>query len=298
MIVVLGSNGQVGFELTQQLKGAGIAHSELLTPKREQLDLTDLQKVSTYLLQHQPQIIINAAAYTQVDKAESEPALADLLNHQLPAVLADYTQQHNAYLLHYSTDYVYAGQGDHAQTEDAPLNPQSVYAKTKRAGEKAIQARTEHAATLRTCWVYSARGQNFMNTMLKLAQQRDALSIVNDQIGAPTSASFIAQITRAALDKRLTGIYNLAHGGETSWYGFAQAIFSEANALGLLTKVPSVTPISTAEYPTPAKRPLNSRLDCSALQEALGIADWPHWRTGLTNEMNRLKQQDVKHGSV
>ena len=221
-----------------------------------------------------------------------------MLNHQLPAVLAEYTQQHNAYLLHYSTDYVYAGQGEQAQNETAILDPQSVYARTKLAGEQAIRARTDQAAVLRTSWVYSARGHNFMNTMLKLAQQRDTLSIVNDQVGAPTSATFIAQISRAVLDKKLTGIYNLAHGGETSWYGFAKGIFTQANALGLLTREPVVTPISTQEYPTPAKRPLNSRLDCTALKDALNFADWPHWHTGLIEEINRLKQQDVKHVSV
>lgn len=290
MILVLGSNGQVGHELKEQLKQPD---HNLLTPARDELDLSDLSAVKAYLKTHQPTSIFNAAAYTQVDKAEVEPQAADVLNHLLPKLLAEYSQESGAYLLHYSTDYVYAGQGTAAQDESSPVKPQSVYGKTKLAGEQAIQATSNNYSILRTSWVFSYRGHNFMNTMLKLAEQRNELSIVDDQVGTPTSAEFLASFSILAYYKRLQGVYNLTPKGEVSWYGFATAIFDVARQSQRLDSTPKLTPIKTCDYPTAAIRPLNSRLDCSKLLNALGGVKRADWQTGLVTEMT--KQQRLKN---
>lgn len=291
MILILGSNGQVGYELKHQLEEK---QHELLTPTRNELDLSNLDAVKAYLDQHQPSEILNAAAYTQVDKAESEPELADQLNNQLPKLLAEYSQQSGAYLLHYSTDYVYAGEGNQPQDESAPLDPKSVYARTKLAGEQAIQKAATNFSILRTSWVYSFRGHNFMNTMLKLAEQHDALRIVDDQIGTPTSAEYLASLSIAVCEQKLKGTYNLTHSGATSWYHFAAAIFEQAQANQLARKTPKLKPITTSEYPTPAKRPLNSRLDCSKLFNALGDVKNSDWQTGLDIEMAKRVAKDSR----
>ncbi|AWL11218.1 dTDP-4-dehydrorhamnose reductase [Saliniradius amylolyticus] len=294
MILVLGSNGQVGHELKRQLLERGY---ELLSPTRDELDLSNLDAVKTYLQAHQPTSMINAAAYTQVDKAESEPQSADMLNHRLPHTLAEYSQQTGAYLLHYSTDYVYAGQGTKPQDENAPLIPQSVYGKTKLAGEMAIQATTNRYSILRTSWVYSYRGHNFMNTMLKLASQRDVLTIVDDQVGTPTSADILATFSILAYEERLKGIYNLTQEGEVSWYGFAKAIFELARKNKRLPNVPKLLPIKTCDYPTPAIRPLNSRLDCGKLLKALDGVKLSDWKTGLSKEMTKQQLPGNQQGT-
>ena len=284
-ILLTGASGQVGFELQRQLAVLGSVDA----PDRQTLNLSDAQAVAAWLQATQPELIVNAAAYTAVDRAESEAALADRLNAQLPAQLAAYTAERDAWLVHYSSDYVYPGDGETPWREDAATNPLSVYGRSKRDGDVAVQASGCRHLIFRTSWVYSARGHNFMKTMLRLGREREQLRVVSDQVGAPTPARLLAQITGWALWRNLSGtapldsgIYHLAPNGFTSWQGFACAIFTQAKALGVpLAVVPDqVLPILTTDYPTPARRPLNSRLQLDKLQHALGI-QLPHWQDEL-----------------
>lgn len=289
-ILITGGNGQVGFELQRQLCLLGT----VLAPTRQELDLADAAVVAKWLEAHQPELIVNAAAYTAVDKAEEEPALARRLNAELPAQLAEYSAARGQWLVHYSSDYVYPGSGRAPWQEQDATGPLSVYGQTKLEGDEAVQQSGCAHLIFRTSWVYSARGHNFMKTMLRLGRERDALKVVSDQIGAPTPARLIAQVTALALHKGLTphpshltphipaGIYHLAPSGETSWHGFAQEIFRQAAALGeeLAITPEGVAAIPTAEYPTPATRPLNSRLCCQELERALGIT-LPSWQEQL-----------------
>ncbi|WP_280571253.1 dTDP-4-dehydrorhamnose reductase, partial [Chromohalobacter sp. 296-RDG] len=239
--------------------------------------------VPNWLITHRPDIIVNAAAYTAVDKAESEPALAARLNIELPQQLASYCINHNACLVHYSSDYVYPGSGDAAWKEDSSTGPLSVYGQTKLEGDQAIEAAGIRHLIFRTSWVYSARGNNFMKTMLRLAREKEALNIVSDQIGAPTPARLIAQVTLLALSHDINpGVYHLAPRGTTSWHGFAKCIFEKAEALGESLKIEAshVASIPTAEYPTPAQRPMNSRLNLDKLESALSIT-MPTWEAQL-----------------
>ncbi|MGE6780638.1 dTDP-4-dehydrorhamnose reductase [Vreelandella titanicae] len=285
-IFITGGNGQVGFELQRQFSLFG----NVLAPTRHELDLTDANAVDAYLAEHQPALILNAGAYTAVDKAESEPAQAKRLNAELPAQLAEYAAKHNIPLVHYSTDYVYPGDGETPWQEDSPTAPLSVYGKTKLEGDQAVtQSGCQHLI-FRTSWVYAARGNNFMKTMLRLGRERDALSIVNDQIGAPTPARLIAQVTALAFAPHNSplsihipsGIYHLAPRGETSWHGFASEIFEQAQALGeeLAIQSGTVSGIPTVEFPTPAQRPLNSRMRLTKLEAALGVT-LPVWQHQL-----------------
>lgn len=265
--LILGATGQVGHELHRQFSQT-VPQSRLLTPSRQQLDLTDLNAVEHYLNREQPGLILNAAAYTAVDKAESEPELARRLNADLPKLLAQYCQANNAQLVHYSSDYVYNGTGTQPWQETDPTEPLNHYGQTKLEGDQAIQQHCDNHLILRTSWVYSNRGHNFLNTMLRLAQERTELTIVNDQHGAPTPAQFIAQTTLELLNIQAPpGIYHLAAAGETTWFGFAEAIFRGRVNL---------TPTTTQNYPTPAKRPLNSRLNLAKIERTLGQTT-PHW---------------------
>ncbi|MGP5309400.1 dTDP-4-dehydrorhamnose reductase [Vreelandella alkaliphila] len=285
-IFITGGNGQVGFELQRQFAPFGT----ILAPTRQELDLTNADAVDAYLAKHQPSLILNAAAYTAVDKAESEPQQAKRLNAELPAQLAEYAAKQGIPLVHYSTDYVYPGNGETPWQEDSPTIPLSVYGQTKLEGDQGIIESGASHLIFRTSWVYAARGSNFMKTMLRLGRERDALSIVNDQIGAPTTARLIAQITALSFTvhgSRLSihipqGIYHLAPRGETNWHGFASEIFNQARKAGeTLAITPEGTAgIPTAEYPTPAKRPLNSRMAVSKLENALGIT-MPTWQSQL-----------------
>lgn len=285
-IFITGGNGQVGFELQRQFSPFGT----ILSPTRQELDLTNPEAVDTYLAKHQPGLILNAAAYTAVDKAESEPQQARRLNAGLPAQLAEYAAKKGITLVHYSTDYVYPGNGEPPWQEDSPTGPLSVYGQTKLEGDEAVVNSGASHLIFRTSWVYAARGNNFMKTMLRLGRERDALNIVNDQIGAPTPARLIAQVTVLGLTlnaSRLTphippGIYHLAPKGETSWHGFASEIFSQAREAGeTLAITPEKTAgIPTVEYPTPAQRPLNSRMALGKLESALGIT-MPTWQSQL-----------------
>ncbi|UTA78642.1 dTDP-4-dehydrorhamnose reductase [Halomonas sp. XH26] len=285
-IVITGGNGQVGFELQRQFAPFGT----ILAPARQELDLTNAEAVDVYLEKHQPDLILNAAAYTAVDKAESEPEQAQRLNAELPAQLADYAAKQGIPLVHYSTDYVYPGNGETPWQEDSPTGPLSVYGQTKLEGDKAVLESGASHLIFRTSWVYAARGNNFMKTMLRLGREREALSIVNDQIGAPTPARLIAQVTALAFTTQgspltiniSSGVYHLAPRGETSWHGFASEIFNQAREAGEALAITSekTAGIPTAEYPTPAQRPLNSRMALGKLESALGIT-MPAWQSQL-----------------
>lgn len=278
-ILLLGKTGQVGFELHRLLAPLGT----LVAPDRKALDLSDEQAVSAYLAGCRPDLIVNAAAWTAVDAAEEQTEAAMRLNRDLPAQLAAYAAAASCRLVHYSSDYVYPGSGDSPRTENSPTGPLNAYGRSKLAGDEAIMSSGADYLIFRTSWVYSARGNNFMKTMLRLAKDRPELNVVADQTGAPTPARLIAQVTALAVYGRLdSGLYHLAARGETSWHGFAQEIFRLARASGVpLAVAPDrVHPIPTRDYPTPATRPLNSRLDVSKLERALNIR-MPDWQQQL-----------------
>ncbi|XQU09929.1 dTDP-4-dehydrorhamnose reductase [Halomonas sp. LY9] len=294
-ILITGGNGQVGFELQRQFAPLGT----VLAPTRQALDLTDASAVEAYLALHRPALILNAAAYTAVDKAESELAQANCLNAELPAQLAAYAAKQGIALVHYSTDYVYPGNGETPWQEDSPTGPLNAYGQTKLKGDEAVATSGATHLIFRTSWVYAARGNNFMKTMLRLGSERESLSIVNDQIGAPTPARLIAQLTLLAFVRQGTeaalmpsipsGIYHLATRGETSWHGFAREIFEQAAASGhtLAISQASLGGIPSVDYPTPAIRPLNSRLQVNKLQAALGVI-MPTWQSQLQLTLREL----------
>ncbi|GAB2581201.1 dTDP-4-dehydrorhamnose reductase [Nitrincola alkalisediminis] len=278
-ILVLGGTGQVGFELVRAFSLLG----DVRAPSRIELDLTSELAVSNFLDQFQPSLILNAAAYTAVDKAESEPVLADRLNHLLPAQLSNWSAKHSAKLVHYSSDYVYPGNGRHAWIETDLTAPCNEYGRTKLKGDQAVESSGCMYLIFRTSWVYSARGHNFMKTMLALGKERTSLKVVYDQVGAPTPARLIALVTLQACLKSVTsGTYHLAPRGEVSWHGFAQAIFKFAAVAGInLAITPdAVEPIPSSDYPTPAQRPQNSRLNLTQLESALNC-ELPSWQSQL-----------------
>ena len=278
-ILVLGRHGQVGAALTQSMQGLG----ELIALDRAQLDLSNPDVIRTALRELQPQMIINAAAYTAVDAAESDEATAFQVNAEAPRVIAEESERLGAALIHYSTDYVFDGGKQGSWLEDDAPAPLSVYGRSKLAGEQAITDVGGSHLILRTSWVYGLHGKNFLLTMLKLAETRDELAIVDDQIGAPTWAVTIADATAAIIRDSgesaqlaaLSGIYHLCAGGHTSWFGFAQAIFAHAS----IERKPKLRPITTAEYPTPAKRPSNSMLNTDKFRHTFG--DLPAWDNAI-----------------
>jgi dTDP-4-dehydrorhamnose reductase len=278
-ILITGRNGQVGDALVQTLQSIG----EVIAVDRSQLDLMNLDAVRTVMRELQPAIVINAAAYTAVDAAESDEAMAFRINAEAPRVLAEEAERVGAALIHYSTDYVFDGSKDGAWLEDDVPAPLSVYGRSKLAGEQAIADVGGAHLILRTSWVYGLRGKNFLLTMLKLAETRDALSIVDDQIGAPTWSRTIAEATASIIRDAgepaqlaaLSGIYHLCAGGHTSWFGFAQAIFANAS----VANRPRLQPITTADYPTPAQRPKNSTLNTDKFRRTFG--DLPAWNDAL-----------------
>lgn len=282
-ILVTGCEGQIGYALRRALTPLGVVTGV----SRADADLADESAVSKLLRQSQPDLIVNAAAYTAVDKAESEPELAWALNTRLPGQLARWSAEQDAELIHYSTDYVYSGAGNTPWREDDPTSPASVYGRTKCEGDEQVQAINPESVILRTAWVYGARGRNFMRTMLRLGTENDELTIVSDQIGAPTPAWLIAQVTahvvyRSGINEPLKGLYHLTARGETSWWGFSSEIMHQARAAGVALRVDpaNVYPIPTRDYPTPAPRPLNSRLDVSKLERTLAIR-MPEWQDAL-----------------
>jgi len=252
-------------------------------------DLSKPEELAQTVLVYKPDFIVNAAAYTAVDKAESEPELTKVLNTDAPAALAQAAAQVDASLVHYSTDYVFDGSGNHARQEDEGTGPLSVYGQTKLDGEKAILASGCKHLIFRTSWVYAARGGNFAKTMLRLAQERDALSVINDQHGAPTGADLIADVTAHAMrrvwntqNSSFSGVYHLVASGETTWHDYALHVIGKAKMMHpeLAWKVSEVAPVPTTAYTTPAKRPLNSRLCTAKLQQAFRLV-LPPWQQGV-----------------
>jgi len=292
-VLLTGSQGQVGWELARTLLPLG----EVVAASRAQADLSDLDGLRRSVRTIKPDVIVNAAAYTAVDKAETDQEQAFLINAQASGVLAEEAAICGALLIHYSTDYVFDGIKTGAYLEGDQTNPLNVYGQSKLAGEQAIQASTADFLILRTTWVYAARGNNFVKSILRLAQEREELNIVADQIGAPTWARLIAESTahilRQAQQERQQGgfkssIYNLTSTGETSWHGFAEKIIELARQQdGLPIKTQRVNPIPTSAYPLPATRPTNSRLSTQRLQKHYQLA-LPSWETALQLCMDEI----------
>ena len=285
-ILVTGCNGQVGWELVRCLQPLG----EVIAVDHHQLDLSDLDGIKVTLRNIVPDVIVNAAAYTAVDKVEGNEVEANLINGQAPGVLATEAKQIGALLIHYSTDYIFDGKKSHPYTENDTPNPINAYGRSKLMGEEAIQSIDMDYIILRTSWVYAARGANFLRTILRLAQERDELRIVVDQIGAPTWARLIAESTVHVIrqsqteksnDSFQSNLYHLTAAGETSWFGFAQAIVEQARHLpDLSLALNEIRPIPTYDYPTPAQRPMNSRLTTAKLEKHFGLK-MPSWDTTL-----------------
>ena len=287
-VLLLGGNGQVGTELRRSLAPLG----EVITSTRNgvlpdgapavALDLSDLHSIAPLLARIDPDVVVNATAYTAVDRAEDDAELAHQVNAAAPQRLAMACAAMGVTLVHYSTDYVFDGSGRRPYREDDPTSPLGVYGASKLAGENAIRASGARHLILRTAWVYAMHGQNFLRTMLRVGAERDELRVVADQVGSPTPAWLIADVTATILRKGIdqSGVRHLVTAGQTSWHGFAEAIFDRACAVGLIGRQPRVLPITTAEYPTPAQRPAYSVLDCSRLQAEYGV-DIPDWQQAL-----------------
>lgn len=290
-ILLLGKGGQVGWELQRSLAILG----DVVALDHD--DGGDFTKPDQLLARAQaltPQVIVNAAAHTAVDKAESEPDLARQINATTPALLAIEAKRLGALLVHYSTDYVFDGSGSQARDEEAAIAPLSVYGSTKAEGEDAIRASGCQHLILRTSWVYAARGGNFAKTMLRLASEREQLKVIADQIGAPTGADLLADLTAHMLratrvNPALSGTYHAVAGGETSWHDYARFVIEFARARGKEVKVApdQILPVPTSDYPTPARRPLNSRLSTAKLQQRFGLR-LPEWQHGVERMLNEI----------
>ena len=289
-ILITGKNGQLGWELVRAFSSAG----EVFAFDREALNLADADAIRRCCETIKPTLILNAGAYTAVDRAEQEPELAMQVNGVAPRVLAEEANRLGAALIHYSTDYVFAGEATVPYLEDAPTAPQSVYGKTKLAGEQAVCEVADHALVFRTSWVYAARRQNFMLTMLRLAREREELRVVADQIGSPTWVQTLSDFTRAAIDStgRLAianGTYHVSANGRTSWHAFAEAIFASIpDALRIAKRV---VPISTVDFPTPAKRPAFSVLANEKIESATKMRV-PHWQDQLAGCAAEYSRKD------
>ena len=286
-ILILGKNGQVGWELQRALAPLGEVIALDFDSTDFCGDFSQPAGVAAAVRAIAPDVIVNSAAHTAVDKAESEVEFARLLNATTPGAVAQVAAEIGALLVHYSTDYVFDGSGNSPRDESAATAPLSVYGQTKLEGEQLIQASGCRHLILRTSWVFAARGGNFAKTMLKLATDREQLKIISDQIGAPTGADLLADVTAHAVKRYFDapagfpgGLYHCVAGGETSWYDYAQFVFAQARKLGRELKLQEVSPIPTSEYPTPAQRPLNSRLSTAKLQAAFGVT-LPHWQQGV-----------------
>lgn len=294
-VLVFGGNGQVGQELLRALKGAEDVVASTRSgslPDGSACEVADFDQPDSLvglLDRIRPITVINAAAYTAVDRAEQEPEAAQRANAAAPGVIARWCAAHDVPMVHYSTDYVFSGEGTAPYREDEATVPLGVYGGSKRDGEDAVRAAGGRHLIFRTAWVYASHGGNFLRTMLRVGAERDALRVVADQVGTPTTAALIADVTLKALQHpgQLSGIWHLTASGQTSWHGFAEAIFSEAVAAGVLAKAPRVEAISSAEYPTPAKRPSWSVLDNRKLQQDFGIV-LPPWEEGLRRVIGEL----------
>ncbi|WP_448479025.1 dTDP-4-dehydrorhamnose reductase [Pseudoxanthomonas mexicana] len=287
-VLLFGGNGQVGHELRRSLRALGdvvVTTRSGQLPEGARCEVADFDcpdSLAALVQRVAPAIVVNAAAYTAVDKAEDDVDAAFRTNAEAPGVLARACALRDIPFVHYSTDYVFDGQGSRPYREDDPTAPLGVYGASKLAGEDAIRAAGGRHLILRTAWVYGQHGHNFMKTMLRLGAERDELRVVADQVGTPTPAALIADVTTELLGLRdaPSGTFHLTPRGETSWHGFAEAILEEALARGLIPRAPKVIPIATSDYPTRARRPGYSRLDIGRLEQVLGRA-LPEWRTGL-----------------
>lgn len=293
-ILLTGADGQVGFELWRSLQfnqeiipttsnGRDVAGMTTI-----KLDLADADDVAQKLEAIAPDVICNAAAYTQVDQAESEPNLSRRINTEAVAQMAEYCRKKRLTLVHYSTDYVFSGEHRFPWRETDAIDPQSVYGQTKADGEQAILDSGCDHMIFRTAWVYTNRRHNFLKTMLKLAQTNNEIKVVNDQQGTPTWANTIALATMLALNIPETGIYHLTAAGHTTWYGFAKQIFEQAVRIELLPKMPHLIPISSQDFPTAATRPKYSVLDCQKFSGTFNVK-LPHWQSTLQHCMQRMK---------
>lgn len=292
-ILLFGKDGQVGWELQRAL--APLGEVVALNGEGDLCgDFSNPEGLAETVRIVAPDIIINAAAHTAVDRAESESELSRTINALAPGVLAQEAKRSGAWLIHYSTDYVFDGSGDAPWLETDPTGPLSVYGTTKLAGEETIRAAGCRHLIFRTSWVYGARGGNFAKTMLRLARERDRLTVVNDQIGAPTGADLLADVTahaiRMALQRpEVSGLYHLVAGGETSWHGYASFVIDFARHAGLDIKVASeaIQPVPTSAFSSPARRPQNSRLDTCKLQNTFGL-HLPHWQSGVARMLTEI----------
>lgn len=292
-ILLTGKNGQVGFELQRALAPLG----EVVAVDHQECDLADADAIRRLVAEVRPQVIINPAAYTAVDKAEAEPVLAQAINAIAPGVFGEEAARLGALVIHYSTDYVFDGSKPGAYQESDAPNPQSVYGQTKLAGEQALQASGADHLIFRTSWVFGAHGANFAKTMLRLAAERDGLKIVADQFGAPTSAALLADVTAQVLGRFKRegragfsfGLYHLVAGGCTTWHEYAQTVVRAALAASKPLKLTAddILPITTADYPLPAPRPSNSRLDTIRLRQTFGL-ELPEWQRGLDHVLQQI----------
>ena len=292
-ILLLGKNGQVGWELQRSLAPLG----ELIALDRAGKDglcgdLTDLEGLRRTISIVKPNIIINAAAYTAVDNAENDKVNTNIVNAQAPRVLAEEALKVGAWLVHYSTDYVFDGSGNNAWEEKDEPNPLSEYGRSKLEGERAIENSGCKYLIFRTSWVFGSRGKNFAKTMLHLATERQTLSVINDQVGAPTSAALLADCTAHALLKairnpELAGLYHLAASGQTTWYEYANLVIEHARNIGKELLVTEIKPIGTLDYPTPAKRPYNSRLSTAKFRDSFDLV-LPKWQQGVIRMLDEI----------
>jgi dTDP-4-dehydrorhamnose reductase len=309
-ILLFGKNGQVGWELQRSLAPLG----EVIALDRHSTDhcgdLANLPGLAATVRALRPDVIVNAAAHTAVDKAESEPELARTINAVAPGMLAQEAAQLGTLLVHYSTDYVFDGSGSRPWTEADTPAPLSVYGRTKLEGERAIQSACPHHLIFRTSWVYAARGGNFAKTMLRLAQERERLTVIDDQFGAPTGADLLADVTAHAIRQVLqrpgdAGLYHLAASGETSWHGYAKHVLAQAERAQAAIKIiaTEVAAVPTSAFPTTAGRPLNSRLDTAKLQATFGLS-LPHWQQGVARmistilDLSELQSVHIRLGST
>jgi len=298
-ILLFGKGGQVGWELQRSLAPLG----ELVALDADSRDLcgdfTNLEGITQTIRTVAPDIIVNAAAHTAVDKAESEAEFARTINALAPGVLAQEAKRSGAWLVHYSTDYVFDGSGDTPWLETDAAAPLSIYGKTKLEGEELLRTSGCQHLIFRTSWVYAARGGNFAKTMLKLAQERDSLNVIDDQIGAPTGADLLADVTAHAIRTAMqhpdvSGLYHMAAGGETSWYGYARFVIEYARLAGIDIKVApeAIQPVPASAFPLPAPRPKNSRLDTHKLQNTFGLT-LPHWQSGIVRMLTEILEKQL-----
>lgn len=298
-ILLFGKNGQVGWELQRSL--APLGELVALGSDSQTLcgDFSNLEGIAQTVRSVAPDIIVNAAAYTAVDKAESEPESARTINALAPGVLAQEAKRSGAWLIHYSSDYVFDGSGDTPWLETDSTAPLSVYGTTKLEGEEAIRATGCQHLIFRTSWVYAARGGNFAKTMLRLARERDSLTVINDQIGAPTGADLLADVTAhairmALLHPEVSGLYHLVAGGQTSWHSYAGFVIDVARQMGIETKTApeAIQPVPSSAFPLPAPRPKNSRLNTGKLQNTFGL-NLPHWQNGITRMLTEIIEKQL-----